>query len=170
MKRLFCLLISIMIFIPLTACRTHNSNLDTIESETTDNTIADSSNFEPIDLSYENVAKLTDFKCYVSFREKSFTINGSRAKDLYNIVHENTNEALDTPSFSDKNYVYLVFYNNKEDYPSENISANNYYGIYAIYEDGVLEFSGSPYHSAIFEYKTEPNLYNLVVDNISVEN
>lgn len=170
MKRLFCLLLFTMLFISLTACGAHNGNLETNRSEATDNTTADSSNFESVDLSYENVAKLTDFKCYVSYQEKDLTIDGTRAKDLYNIVHNEMNKREHTPTFSYGNNVHLVFYNSKEEYPSKNINAISFWGTYTIYEDGLLVFSGSPFHSAAFAYKIESSLYNSVIDIISNEN
>ncbi len=170
MKRLFCLLLSIIIFISLTACGTHDRNLETNKSEATDNTAVDSSNFGPVDLSYDNVAKLTDFKCYISYQEKTLTVDGTRAKDLYKLMCIEMNKQEHTPIFSDGNYVYLVFYNSKEEYPAENINVTSYLGTYAIYEDGLLVFSMSPYHSASFAYKLESSLYNSVIDVISDEN
>ena len=166
MKRLFCFLLIALTLITLTACDTNDSNSDTDELENTNNTTTEYSNFEPVDLSYENVAKLTDFKCYVSSQEKTITVDGTCAKDLYNLVYNEMSKRDHTPTSSNGNYVYLVFYNSEEEFPTENIKVASFRGTYTIYDDGLLVFSGSPYHSAAFNYKIDSDLYDSVIDMI----
>ena len=154
MKRLFCFLFIALTFITLTACDANDSNLDTDELENTNNTTTEYYNFEP------------DFKCYVSSQEKTITVDGTCAKDLYNLVYNEMSKRDHTPTSSNGNYVYLVFYNSEEEFPTENIKVASFWGTYTIYDDGLLVFSGSPYHSAAFNYKIDSDLYDSVIDMI----
>lgn len=167
MKRLLCFLLIIMAFITLTACNANDSHLDTDESGNTNNTTTEYSDFDPVDLSYENIAELTDFKCYISSQENTLTVNGTCAKELYNLVYNEMSKRDHIPVSSDGKYVYLVFYNSEEEFPSNSIKANSFRGTYTIYDDGLLVFSGSPYHSAAFSYKVDSYLYDSVIGIIS---
>lgn len=151
MKRFICLLFSITIL--FCGC----------DSSSTSNTTP--SDFNPIDLSYEHVVQLTDFKCLFSYQDTNTTIEGDQAKELYKLVSKAMREPEHTPTSPDSDYVHMVFYNGVEASLPSNIT--QYYGTYTIYEDGWLAFALSPYHSASFDYKLETDLFDTVIEMIS---
>lgn len=153
MKRIICLLF-VFVFL-LHGCVSNNS-------EPADNSATNTSNYDPVDLSYVNVEQLSDFKCYVSYDNEAVTVDGVRAKELYKLTYSALHGQGNTSAFPDSKYVYLVFYTSPDEFPSENI--DTFYGSYTIHEDGLLVFSGSPYHSAAFTYETEPGLFYSVID------
>lgn len=149
MKRI-AILLFILIFL-LCSCST------TAEKSTTN-----TSNSKSEDLSYENINELADFKCYISHNDNIVTIEGYSAKELYNLIGNAKGEEIQTSTYPDGDYVYLVFYNSTEEYPSKN--ANEFYGAYTIYDNGILNYSRSPYHSAAFNYKLNSNIFNSIIN------
>ncbi len=152
MKRLILLLCSFVFL--MSSC-----------SKTTDNSATDPSYHNPVDLSYDNINNLTDFKCYISHNDNIATIDGSSAKELYKLIWDAKGEEIYTTSNADGDYVYMVFYNSLEEYPSENI--NEFFGTYTVSDDGILTFSVSPYQSLAFDYKLNSNIFNSILDIIS---
>ena len=118
--------------------------------------------YDAVDLSYEHILELIDFKCYASYHDQKTTIDGEEAKELYKIVSESNAGIEHSPSSSQSDYIYLVFYNSTSDYPSTD-ERTEFYGSYYIYSDGLLQISGSPYHSAIFSYKSKNNIFDEVL-------
>ena len=159
-KRLFYLLLTGIILFSLTACGPNKGQADTITN---------SSIFDPVDLSYENIAQLTDFKCYAAYQDTTTTVDGVRAKDLYHLLCGAIQGQEHTPTFSDGNSVYLVFYSSEAEYPLDKTNTR-FLGTYTIYDDGLLVFSGSPFHSAAFDYKLESDIYHSVMDIILDDN
>ena len=80
----------------------------------------------------------------------------------YKIVSESNEGIEHSPSSSQNDYIYLVFYNSTSVYPSTD-ERTEFYGSYYIYSDGLLQFSGSPYHSAVFSYKLKNNIFDDVL-------
>ncbi|MBE6663914.1 MAG: hypothetical protein E7602_05370 [Ruminococcaceae bacterium] len=118
--------------------------------------------YDAFDLSYEHILELNDFKCYAVYLEQKTTIEGEEAKELYKIASGSKAGIEHSPASSQNNYIYLVFYNSTSDYPSAN-ERTEFYGSYFVYSDGLLQFSGSPYHSAIFSYKLKNNIFDDVL-------
>lgn len=147
MKRTFCLFLIGIVLISLTACSSNNGQ---------ENNIANSSNLN----------QLTDFKCYAAYQDATITIDGIPAKDLYNLISGAAKEQEHNPASSNKNYIYLVFYNSEAEFPLEEINTNSFWGAYTIYDDGSLVFSKSPYHSAASDYQLDSNIYYSVIDII----
>ena len=121
-----------------------------------------STEYDAVDLSYEHILELNHFKCYASYLDQETTIEGEEAKELYKIVSESNEGIEHSPSSSQNDYIYLVFYNSTSDYPSTD-ERTEFYGSYYIYSDGLLQFSGSPYHSAVFSYKLKNNIFDDVL-------
>ena len=117
-----------------------------------------STEYDAVDLSYEHILELNHFKCYASYLDQETTIEGEEAKELYKIVSESNEGIEHSPSSSQNDYIYLVFYNSTSGYPSTD-ERTEFYGSYYIYSDGLLQFSGSPYHSAVFSYKLKNNIF-----------
>ena len=115
-----------------------------------------------VDLSYEHILELNHFKCYASYLDQETTIEGEEAKELYKIVSESNEEIEHSPSSSQNDHICLVFYNSTSDYPSTD-ERMEFYGLYYIYSDGLLQFSGSPYYSAVFSYKLKNNIFDDVL-------
>ena len=114
-------------------------------------------------MSCDHICELNDFKCYVSYLDKNTTIEGEKAKELYKAVTESSAGLEHSPAFSQSDYIYLVFYNSTDVYPSSD-KVTEFYGCYHIYSDGLLQFAGSPYHSAIFSYQLEKSIFNSVLE------
>ena len=121
-----------------------------------------STEYDAVDLSYEHILGLNHFKCYASYLDQETTIEGEEAKELYKIVSESNEGIEHSPSSSQNDYIYLVFYNSTSGYPSTD-ERTEFYGSYYIYSDGLLQFSGSPYHSAVFSYKLKNNIFDDVL-------
>ena len=121
-----------------------------------------STEYDAFDLSYEHILELNHFKCYASYLDQETTIEGEEAKELYKIVSESNEGIEHSPSSSQNDYIYLVFYNSTSDYPSTD-KITEFYGTYWVFSDGLLQFSGSPYHSAIFSYKLNNNIFDDVL-------
>ena len=121
-----------------------------------------STEYDDVDLSYEHILELNHFKCYASYLDQETTIEGEEAKELYKIVSESNEGIEHSPSSSQNDYIYLVFYNSTSDYPSTD-ERTEFYGSYYIYSDGLLQFSGSPCHSAVFSYKLKNNIFDDVL-------
>jgi len=122
-----------------------------------------STEYDTVNLSYEHILELNHFKCYASYLDQETTIEGEEAKELYKIVSESNEGIEHSPSSSQNDYIYLVFYNSTSDYPSTD-ERTEFYGSYHIYSDGLLRFTGSPYHSAIFSYQLEKSIFNSVLE------
>ena len=121
-----------------------------------------STEYDAVDLSYEHILELNHFKCYASYLDQETTIEGEEAKELYKIVSESNEGIEHSPSSSQNDYIYLVFYNSTSDYPTTD-ERTEFYGSYYVYSDGLLQFSGSPYHSAVFSYKLKNNIFDDVL-------
>ena len=121
-----------------------------------------STEYDAFDLSYEHILELNHFKCYASYLDQETTIEEEEAKELYKIVFESRKGIEHSPSSSQNDYIHLVFYNSTSGYPSTD-ERTEFYGSYDIYSDGLLQFSGSPYHSAVFSYKIKSNIFDDVL-------
>ena len=99
MKKISCLFLVLLII--LCGCSANGSDYN-----------------DAVDLSYERICELNDFKCYVSYLEQKITIEGEEAKELYKIVSESNEGIEHSPSSSQNDYIYLVFYNSTYNYPS----------------------------------------------------
>ena len=121
-----------------------------------------STKYDTIDLSYEHILELNDFKCYASYLDQTTTIEGEEAKELYKTVFESTEGLEHSPASSQNDYIYLVFYNSTSDYPSTD-ERTEFFGSCWVYSDGLLQFSESPYHSAIFSYNLKNNIFDDVL-------
>ena len=117
-----------------------------------------STEYDTVDFSYEHILELNHFKCYASYLDQETTIEGEEAKELYKIVSESNEGIEHSPSSSQNDYIYLVFYNSTSDYPSTD-ERTEFSGSYYIYSDGLLQFSGSPYCSAVYSYKLKNNIF-----------
>ena len=124
-----------------------------------------STEYDAVDLSYEHILELNHFKCYASYLDQETTIEGEEAKELYKTVSESKTGIEHSPTSSQSNYIYLVFYNSTYNYPSAD-ETTEFYGCYFIYSDGLLQFSGSPYHSAIFSYELKNSIFNDVFEKV----
>ena len=124
-----------------------------------------STEYDAVDLSYEHILELNHFKCYASYLDQETTIEGEEAKELYKIVSASNEGIEHSPSSSQNDYIYLVFYNSTYNYPSAD-ETTEFYGCYFIYSDGLLQFSGSPYHSAIFSYELKNSIFNDVFEKV----
>ena len=118
-----------------------------------------------MDLSFESISQLTNFKCEAIYQDSSITIEGDQAKDLYMQVQNAIIQDKQTPTYSDHEYVYLVFYDGTVGSFSDNL--NRCYGVCTIYDDNLLKFSLSPLHSAVYDYKVDIGLFDSVIDIIS---
>ena len=121
-----------------------------------------STEYDAVNLSHKHILELNHFKCYASYLDQETTIEGEEAKELYKIVSESNEGIEHSPSSSQNDYIYLVFYNSTSGYPSTD-ERTEFYGSYYIYSDGLLQFSGSPYHSAVFSYKIKNNIFDNVL-------
>jgi hypothetical protein len=146
MKKISCLFLVLLTF--LCGCGVNNSN-----------------GYDAVDLSYEHICELSNFKCYASYLDQEITIEGEQAKELYKTVSESNTGIEHSPTSSQSNYIYLVFYNSTYNYPSAD-ETTEFYGCYFIYSDGLLQFSGSPYHSAIFSYELKNSIFNDVFEKV----
>ena len=146
MKKISCLFLVLLTF--LCGCGVNNSN-----------------GYDAVDLSYEHILELNHFKCYASYLDQETTIEGEEAKELYKIVSESNEGIEHSPSSSQNDYIYLVFYNSTSGYPSTD-ERTEFYGSYYIYSDGLLQFLGSPYHSAIFSYELKNSIFNDVFEKV----
>ena len=140
MKKISCLFLVLLTL--LCGCGVNNSN-----------------GYDAVDLSYEHICELSNFKCYASYLDQEITIEGEQAKELYKTVSESNTGIEHSPTSSQSNYIYLVFYNSTYNYPSAD-ETTEFYGCYFIYSDGLLQFSGSPYHSAIFSLELKNSIFN----------
>ena len=145
MKKISCLFVALLLQTLFCGCNVSKSN-----------------DYDAIDLSYEHILELNHFKCYASYLDQETTIEGEEAKELYKTVFESNEGIEHSPSSSQNDYIYLVFYNSTSDYPSTD-ERTEFYGSYHIYSDGLLQFSGSPYHSAVFSYKLKNNIFDDVL-------
>ena len=145
MKKISILFVSILLLNLFSGCQFNKSN-----------------EYDAVDLSYEHILELNHFKCYASYLDQETTIEGEEAKELYKIVSESNEGIEHSPSSSQNDYIYLVFYNSTSSYPSTD-ERTEFYGSYCIYSDGILQFSGSPYHSAVFSYKLKNNIFDDVL-------
>ena len=145
MKKISCLFVALLLLTLFCGCNVSKSN-----------------DYDAVDLSYEHILELNDFKCYASYLDQKTTIEGEEAKELYKIVSESNEGIEHSPSSSQNDYIYLVFYNSTSGYPSTD-ERTEFYGSYYIYSDGLLQFSGSPYHSAVFSYKLKNNIFDDVL-------
>ena len=145
MKKISCLFVALVLLTLFCGCNVSKSN-----------------DYVAVDLSYEHILELNHFKCYASYLDQETTIEGEEAKELYKIVSESNEGIEHSPSSSQNDYIYLVFYNSTSDYPSAD-ERTEFYGSYYIYSDGLLQFSGSPYHSAVFSYKLKNNIFDDVL-------
>ncbi len=125
--------------------------------------VNDSDDIGAVDLSYEHISKLNNFKCYASYLDQEITVEGEAAKELYKTVFESKTNVEHSPESSQSDYIYLVFYNSTSDYPSTD-NAADFYGCYHVYSDGLLRFTGLPYQSAIFSYQLEKSIFNSVLE------
>ena len=146
MKKISCLFLVLLTF--LCGCGVNNSN-----------------GYDAVDLSYEHICELSNFKCYASYLDQEITIEGEQAKELYKTVSESNIGIEHSPTSSQSNYIYLVFYSSTYNYPSAD-ETTEFYGCYFIYSDGLLQFSGSPYHSAIFSYELKNSIFNDVFEKV----
>ncbi len=119
--------------------------------------------YDAVDMSYEHISELNDFKCYASYLDKNTTIEGETAKELYKEVTESTVGLEHSLASSQSDYIYLVFYNSTDVYPSSD-KITEFYGCYFIYSDRLLQFAGSPYHSATFSYQPEKSIFTSVLE------
>ena len=127
--------------------------------------ISKPNDYNAIDMSYEHICELNDFKCYVSYLGETTTITGETAKELYKILIDSTSGIERVDSSSQSESIYLVFYNSAYDYPSAD-KITEFYGCYLVYSDGLLKFSISPYHSSSFDYPLETNIFNSILAKI----
>ena len=125
--------------------------------------VNDSDDIGAVDLSYEHISKLNNFKCYASYLDQEITVEGEAAKELYKTVFESKTNVEHSPESPQSDYIYLVFYNSTSDYPSAD-KITEFYGCYFVYSDGLLRFTGSPYQSAIFSYQLEKSIFNSVLE------
>ena len=126
----------------------------------------DTSNPAPIDVSYEHVRELQDFKCYITYLDKSTTVGGEKAKELYKKIIEAKNGIEHSPANSESNYAYIVFYNDEGTYPTSYNQEIEFYGCYSVYADGLLSFSASPYNSAVLSYQLKDSILDSVIGDI----
>ena len=145
MKKISILFVSILLLNLFSGCQVNKST-----------------EYDAVDLSYEHILELNHFKCYASYLDQEITIEGEEAKELYKIVSESNDGIEPSPSSSQSDYIYLVFYNSTSCYLSMDESTE-FYGSYRIYSDGLLQFSGSPYHSAVFSYKLKSSIFDDVL-------
>jgi len=122
-----------------------------------------SDGYDAADMSYEHISELNNFKCYAEYLDKNTTIEGETAKELYKAVTEAGEGLEHSAATSQGDYIYLVFYNSTDVYPSSD-KVTEFYGCYHIYSDGLLRFAGSPYHSAIFSYQLEKSIFDSVLE------
>ena len=61
--------------------------------------------YDAVDLSYERILELNDFKCYASYLDQKTTIDGEEAKELYKIVSESNAGIEHSPSSSQSDYI-----------------------------------------------------------------
>ena len=162
MKRLMCAIV--MMLLLFCGCE---AGVDTDVAPTNSDRPA-SHSFKPVDLSLENVLQLTDFKCYVSHNNETFTIEGEGAKSLYKIIISSEKEQI-SHTLSKSDSVYLLFYNSSEYYSAgnDNFDVTDFYGAYSVFDNGVMNFSGSPFMSAIYSYKTDATLFQTVIKCIT---
>ena len=146
MKKISCLVVALLLLTLFCGCNVSKSN-----------------DYDAVDMSYKHICELNDFKCYVSYLDKNTTIEGEKAKELYKAITESSAGLEPSPAFSQSDSIYLVFYNSTYDYPSAD-KITEFYGCYFVYSDGLLRFTGSPYHSAIFSYQLEKSIFNSVLE------
>ena len=145
MKKISCLFVALVLLTLFCGCNVSKSN-----------------DYDAVDLSYEHILELNDFKCYASYLDQETTIEGEEAKELYKTVFESNAGIEHSPASSQSDYIYLVFYNSSSNFPSAD-EVTEFYGSYHVYSDGLLQFSGSPYHSAVFSYKLKNNIFDDVL-------
>ena len=146
MKKVRCLFLVLLLLTLFCGCKDSKAN-----------------EYDAVDMSYEHISELNDFKCYASYLDKNTTIEGETAKELYKVVTESSEGLEHSPASSQSDYIYLVFYNSTDVYPSSD-EVTEFYGCYFIYSDGLLRFAGSPYHSAIFSYQPEKSIFISVLE------
>ena len=116
-----------------------------------------------VDASYDAVSKVKDFKCDVSFRERQFTIEGEKAKEIYKLLSDNlSQEKRDAPA-PDVESIDILFYSGEkiDHSPYALVDGGTIYGIYHVSRDMVW-FSPSPVTSVVYFYETEPTLFEQV--------
>ena len=121
--------------------------------------------YEAVDLSYEHILELNDFKCYASYLDEKTTIEGEKAKELYKAVAGSQEGLQHSPTPPRSDGIEVVFYNSTATYPSSD-DVTEFYGCYSIYSDGLLQFTGSPYHSSLFSYQLENSLFDSVLEKV----
>lgn len=146
MKRFCCLFVALLIL--LCGCKDNKPN-----------------SYDAIDLSYENISTLKDFKCYASYLEQDVTIVGDEAKELYKLVTEPIADLKNVPQIpqQDSEFLFLVFYNSKSDFVWSD-KVTEFYGCYLIYSDGSMRSTGSPYLSAGLSYQLESSIFDSVLE------
>ena len=116
-----------------------------------------------VDASYDAVAKVKDFKCDVSFRERQFTIEGEKAKEIYKLLSDNLSQEKRVASAPDVESIDILFYSGEkiDRSPYALVDGGTIYGIYHVSRDMVW-FSPSPVVSVAYFYETEPTLFEQV--------
>ena len=109
---------------------------------------------------YEEIEPLEDFKCYFTGGNTAKTVLHDEAKDLYRMIIDS--DLLDEEEETDKvsDHYTLVFYNSEETYPEATVPEEHFYGVYRIYESGLVRYTASPDSTFLFRYMTPADLYN----------
>ena len=153
MKKLCCMLLLICLL--LSACAKQ------AEPQTQFTTL----NSDIGDPSYATVLKVEDLKCHVSFREQSFTVKGEKAKALNKLINDNISKNQNFEPVSDVEVITLIFYSGEK----MDSSDCTHYGMYGVQSDGEVSFTGTPYASALFRYKSSHTLYQQVCSLAGVD-
>ena len=124
------------------------------------------SEYPAVDMSYEHVLELDDFKCYASYLDESLTVEGETAKELYKIVTESAEGLEHSPKSPQNDSAYLIFYNSTDTFHPSSDNVTEFYGCFHIYPDGLLQFTGAPYISALFSYQLETGLFDSVLKKV----
>ena len=110
--------------------------------------------------SFEEIEPLEDFKCYVTGGNTAKTVLHDEAKDLYRMIIDS--DLLDEEEETDKvsDHSTLLFYNSEETYPEATVPEEDFYGVYRIYESGLVRYTASPDSTFLFRYMTPADLYS----------
>ncbi len=147
MKKISCLFLAFLLITLFCGCKDNPSD-----------------GYDAVDMSYEHISELNNFKCYASYLDQETTIEGEEAKELYKAITESSAGLEHSPAFSQSDSIYLVFYNSTYDYHPSADKITEFYGCYFVYSDGLLQFTGSPYISAIFSYQLEKSIFDSVLE------
>jgi prepilin-type N-terminal cleavage/methylation domain-containing protein len=120
------------------------------------------------DYAYNQVKERTEFKCYVRYQEKAFTVTGEDAKKLYATVTSclGPTKIPDYDSFSTG--IDLTFYDSPEEYTYSSDPYNiRFHGCYYIRDNDSARVSWAPYVSLATSFSCKPGLYRSVLAMIS---